>query len=175
MTDSNAVQTFEIDLPVTVYTRPLNEPAADWTEFDQGPGRFEIPAADEINLRAKNIDDEDLYTLVKAVSGLASLTSLNLSENRKITDLGLSRLAALPGLTRLNLSSCSISNQGLAHLTALKNLEHLDISYCNRITDEGLRFLKSLNRLAFLDIQRCVKTSHAGVKKIERRGLVIHR
>lgn len=175
MTESDAMQTFEIDLPVTVYTRPITEPAADWIEFDQGPGRFEIPAADEINLRVKNIDDDDLYALVKAVSGLTSLTTLNLSENRKITDLGLSRLAALPGLTRLNLSSCSIGNQGLAHLTALKNLEHLDISYCNRITDEGLRFLKLLNRLAFLDIQRCVKTSHAGVKKIERRGLVIHR
>jgi len=169
------MHTFETDLPVTVYIRPLSAPAGEWTEFDTGPGRIEIPAANEVYLRVRNIDDDDLYTLVKAVNGLAALTTLNLSENRKITDLGLERLAALPGLTHLNLSSCGISNQGLAHLTALKNLEYLDISYCNRITDEGLRSLKSLNRLAFLDIQRCVKTSHAGVKKIERRGLVVHR
>src|SRR5574340_797471 len=175
MTDASEILTFETDLPVTLYIRPMTEPRPEWVEFDKGPGRFSIPPSHEIYLRVKNIDDDDLYNLVKAVNSLSTVTALNLSENRKITDLGLTRLAALGGLTSLNLSSCSITNRGLASLAALKKLEHLNISYCNRVSDEGLRVLKSLNRLTFLDIQGCVKTSHAGVKKIERRGLTVHR
>lgn len=153
----------------------MTDPGGEWVEFDKGPGRFSIPPSNEVYLRVKNIDDDDLYTLVKAVYSLSTLTTLNLAENRNITDEGLSRLAALVGLTSLNLSSCSITNRGLASLVDLKKLEHLNISYCNRVSDEGLRYLKSLNRLTFLDIQGCVKTSHAGVKRIERRGLTVHR
>lgn len=173
--DQNTTTYFETDLPLTVYLRPSGESSRDWVESDQGPGLLTIPAQHEIYLRVKNIDDDELYRLVRAVAGLPGLTYLNLSENRKITDTGLSRLGGLPGLTRLNLSSCNISSLGLAHLSVLKKLEHLDLSYCNRISDEGLRSIKSLPRLTFLDLQGCVKTSHAGIKKIERRGLTIHR
>jgi len=167
--------TFETNLPLTVYVRPMGEKTHEWVEFDQGPGQFSIPVAFDVYLRVKNIDDNELYNLVKVISGLPNLTYLNLSENRKITDLGLSRLAVLPILTRLNLSSCNITNQGIPHLAALKKLEYLDLSYCNRISDEGLRALKPLNRLVFLDLQGCVKTSLAGIRKIERNGLTIHR
>ena len=175
MTEQATASTFETNLPVTVYVRIGGDIQREWVEFDQGPGQFTIPVEFEIYLRVKNIRDDELYALVKAVTNLPGLTYLNLSENRNITDLGLSRLEALPKLTRLNLSSCNVTNQGLPHLTALKKLEYLDLSYCNRISDEGLRALKSLNRLAFLDLQGCVKTSLAGIRKIERRGLTIHR
>lgn len=175
MNDSNPDLILDTSLPLMIYTRPEGEPVAEWSEYDQGPGRIVLPAGYEISVRVKNIDDDDLYALVKAAAGLTPLTALNLSENRKVTDVGLTRLPGLPGIRHLNLSSCSITNQGLASLTALKKLEHLNISYCNRITDEGLRQLKALPRLQFLDIQGCVKTSHAGVKRIERRGLTIHR
>ena len=175
MTETLPIATFETDLPVTVYLRQVGAATQEWVEFDQGPGRLSIPPQNEIYLRVKNIDDDELYRLVKSVSSLPGLNYLNLSENRKVTDAGLARLAALPGLTRLNLSSCNITNHGLLHLTALKKLVHLDLSYCNRISDEGLRALKSLHRLAFLDLQGCVKTSLAGIRKIERRGLTIHR
>lgn len=175
MTDLNEGFVFETDLPVTIFIRPTTEPKTEWVEFEGGPGRISIPTGHEVYLRVRNIDDDELYALVKVVKALVGLTTLNLSENRKITDEGLTRLTLMPGLTHLNLSSCSITNRGLAALSALKKLEHLNISYCNRISDEGLRRLKPLNRLAFLDIQGCVKTSHAGVKRIERRGLIIHR
>ncbi len=175
MTENNEGLVFETDLPVTIYIRPMAELKTEWAEFERGPGRISIPTDHEISLRVRNIGDDELYTLVKGADGLAGLTTLDLSENRKITDEGLVRLVLLPGLTHLNLSSCCITNRGLAALSALKKLEHLNISYCNRISDEGLKQLKPLNRLAFLDIQGCVKTSHAGVKRIERRGLTIHR
>lgn len=175
MIDTIAMQSFESDLPLTVFIRPMGQPGAEWSEYEKGPGHFDIPSSNEIYLRVKNIDDDDLYSLVKVLNGVANLTTLNLSENRKVTDVGVSRLSGLPELIRLNLSSCGITNQGLAHLEALKRLKQLDISFCNRITDEGLRKLKSLTQLEFLDIQGCVKTTHAGVKRIERRGLTIHR
>lgn len=175
MTESNAGSTFESDLPVAIFIRPLTESGVEWSEYDHGPGRFDIPQGHEISLRVRNIDDDELYDLVKAVSSLPALTTLNLSENRKISDAGLARLTALNALTSLNVSSCSITNQGLSVLAGMKKLQYLNISYCNRISDEGLKHLKPLNRLTYLDIQGCVKTSHAGVKKIERRGLTIHR
>jgi hypothetical protein len=174
MTDAHAVYSFETDLPVMLLTRPRDGLDVDWALFDRGPGKWEMPASSEVSLHAKNIDDDDLYRLIRSLTALKNLTYLNLAENRKITDLGLSRLPALPWITRLNLSSCSITNAGLQYVAALTRLEYLNISYCNRITDEGLRALKSLNRLAYLDLQGCVKTTHAGVKKIERRGLTIH-
>lgn len=165
----------ETNLAVTIFTRPLGQSADEWQELDQGPGRIPIPENCEIYLRARNIDDEELFSLVKVLIDIPHLTYLNLSENRKISDVGLSRLAPLTTLTRLNLSSCSITGQGLSYLKALKKLEILDISYCNRLTDEALRVLKGMPRLTSIDIQGCVKTSHAGVRKIERRGLTIHR
>ena len=175
MTEQTTASTFETNLPLIVYVRPMGDKTHEWTEFDQGPGEFSIPMAFDVYLRVKNIRDDELYSLVKAVTNLPGLTYLNLSENRNITDLGLSRLTALPKLTRLNLSSCNITNGGLPHLAELKKLEYLDLSYCNRISDEGLRALKSMTRLVFLDLQGCVKTSLAGIRKIERRGLTIHR
>ncbi len=165
----------DTNLAVTIFTRPLGQPTAEWQELDQGPGRITIPGEYEVYVRARNIDDVELYGLVRALVEVPHLTYLNLSENRKISDVGLSRLAPLTSLTRLNLSSCSITGQGLSNLTPLKKLEVLDISYCNRLTDESLRVLKTMPRLMSIDIQGCVKTSHAGVRKIERRGLTIHR
>jgi len=175
MTELPIAFTFDTPLPITLYLRPEGDSSSEWVESDQGPGRFTIPAESDVYLRARNIDDEDLYRLVKEIGGMVSLRYLNLAENRKITDLGLTRLAPLTGLTRLNLSSCSITSTGLQHLAVLKKLEVLDLSYCNRITDEGLRFLKSLKWLTYLDLQGCVKTTLAGIRKIERRGLTIHR
>jgi len=175
MTENTESFIFSTDLPVTIYIRPIAEPKTEWVEFERGPGRISIPADHEVSLRVRNIGDDELYMLIKGVNNLVGLTTLDLSENRKVSDEGLMRLALLPRLTHLNLSSCSITNRGLAALSVLKKLEYLNISYCNRISDEGLKQLKPLNRLAFLDIQGCVKTSHAGVKRIERRGLTIHR
>lgn len=164
---------FSSALPIMIYDRPAASPDM-WLEFERGPGYFDPRPGYEINVRLQYADDRSLAQLVEDLVAVPELAFLNLSENRKITDKGLTALSALKQLKGLNLSSCDISGEGLTPLSALSNMEHLDLSYCNRIADPGLRMVKSLRQLTFLDLQGCVKITRAGISKIERRGLVIH-
>lgn len=165
---------FQTQLPVSVYSRPVNLPEADWQEFDQGPGSISLNYEYEYCVRARNINDADLAALCRSLVECKPVTFLNLAENRNVTEIGIAHLASLPWLTRLNLSSCSIHNSSLGVLSSLKKLRYLDLSYCNRISDEGLRSLKLLRNLTYLDIQGCVRITHAGVKRFTRRGLTVH-
>ncbi|HEY9087276.1 MAG TPA: hypothetical protein VIO36_03845 [Anaerolineaceae bacterium] len=166
---------FIASVPVLVYVRPAGERAADWQEFDRGTGAFRLPEGMDVSLRVHNLGNEELAALVRAISHLRQLTFLNLSENRKIDSIGLKPLRSLPQLIELNLSSCDLSNEALEFLTPLTRLERLDISYCNRLSDNALKPLKSLPRLSYLNVQGCVKLTNAGLARIARRGLTIHR
>lgn len=164
---------FSTTFPLQVLIRPTGQPGAEWQEYDRGEGLYRIPAGNDVSVRVHNIDDQDLGRLVRDIAGIPTLTFLNLSENRKITDDGLRALKALPNLTGLNLSSCSITNVGLGYLAPLTRLETLDLSFCNRITDAGLKALRSLNRLTYLNLQGCVKMTNAGLVRFGRKGLTI--
>jgi Leucine-rich repeat (LRR) protein len=166
--------TFTTVFPVIVHVRPASDPAADWQELDRGEGIIHLPEGHELSIRIHNIGDADLARLIKEIAHLKALTYLNLSENRKITDDGVKLLKALPQLTRLNLSSCSLTNQALDYLKPLARLEFLDISYCNRLTDPGLKFLKNLPRLSYIDLQGCVKITNGGLARLRRPNLEIH-
>jgi hypothetical protein len=178
MERSTTEHSFSSTLPIQIFIRPAGDPPVDWQEFDRGPGFFHIPSGPsgvEVMVRARNIDDIQLRSLVKELAGCPAITFLNLSENRKITELGLDYLRPLVTITGLNLSSCSLNDQGLVHLSALTQLAHLDLSYCNRLTDVCVKHIRALNRLRFLDLQGCVKISNGGISRIARRGLTIHR
>lgn len=166
---------FSSTLPILVLYRPQGDPAAQWQELDRGPGYFHIPAGDEVSIRIQNINDAILATLMKELQECPVIAELNLSENRNITDSGLDALKALPWLTSINLSSCSLTNTGLAKLAALPRLTRLNLSYCNRITDLGLKSLTHLNRLTYLDLQGCVKITNGGLSRLHLKGLTIHR
>lgn len=166
---------FTTTLPVIVHVRPAGDATADWQELDRGEGVIHLPEGQEVSIRVHNIDDQELAQLVKEVAHLKTLTYLNLSENRKVDDDGIKLLKALPQLTRLNLSSCSITNTALDHLRALARLESLDLSYCNRLTDPGLKALKNLPRLTYVDLQGCVKITNGGLARLRRPNLTIHR
>lgn len=171
----NPVASFDFIAPfsIQILTRPLDV-GTDWHSWDEGEGFFSVPlGADEYGIRVHNIDDADLYRLVKAVSGWDGLVLLNLSENRNVTDKGLAYLSQLPKLRYLNLSSVSISNAGTNHISQLSQLEELDLSFCNRLNDVGLRPLKSLKRLRKLNLQGCIKVKNSGVRMIESKGLEI--
>lgn len=161
-------------MEIVVYRYQPGQHPAEWREIDKGPGIFHLDPGDQAVVRAKNIDDRDLEKLVGEIGACPSVTYLNLSENRKITDEGMLHLARIPHLTGLNLSSCGITDTGLSRLTVLSRLATLNLSYCNRITDVGLKHLRKLNRLTYLDLQGCVKASQKGVALLERRTLTIH-
>lgn len=167
----------EISFTTMLELRVLIRPSAsggDWEDFDQGPGRFHIPAGWEACVRIKNIDDQILQILVAELKDCPAVVCLNLAENRKVTDAGLQRIARLGWLQELNLSSCDLTDRGLMWLKDLKNLRVLNLSYCNRLSEAGLKHLRALESLQFLDLQGCPRINHAAIIKIAaRRGLTI--
>jgi len=166
---------FSTTLPILILTRPAGQSVEDWKEFDRGPGYFNLPEGYEVMIKVKQIDDDSLCQLAQDLAGCDTITSLDLAENRKVTDDGLECLKKLPQLAYLNLSSCDITNSGLPFLLEMQNLRVLNLSYCHRLTDLGLRTLKGLPHLAFLDLQGVLKITKAGMSKIRKTGLTIRR
>jgi Leucine-rich repeat (LRR) protein len=170
-----AESTFSTTMPVVVFRYQPGQHPAEWREIDRGPGFFRFPPGEQVVVRARNIDDDELETLINEISNCKAVTFLNLSENRKITSEGMRLLAAMPHLTGINLSSCGLVDIGISRLTVLSRLEHLNLSYCNRISDVGLGYLRKLSRLTYLDLQGCVKVSQKGIAfLLEKKNLVIH-
>jgi len=167
------MSTLTTTLPAIVYARPRAHPPGEWREIDHGPGIIHLPDGEETGVRLRNIGDEDLEQFVSEAKELASLTMLNLSENRSISDEGMRSLPALANLAILNLSSCGITGQGLEPLKKLTRLENLDLSYCNRLNDLGIKSLGSIPTLKQLNLQGCIKVTHAGVARLRQSGLLI--
>ncbi len=166
---------FSSALPIVVFTRDANEIKGDWIEQDRGPGFFTLPVGHQALVRARQIDDMDLRSLINDLLEIRAVIGLDLAENRKVTDRGLEFLTALKQLSILNLSSCDITNIGLSHLKRLPRLTHLDISYCNRLTENALKPLNALTNLKELNIKGLISIKTAGYRKLERRGLTIIR
>lgn len=173
--DTPAGSTFSTTLPVVVYRYQPGQHPAEWREIDRGPGVIGLAAGEQVALRARNIGDAELRTLVREIVHCKAVTFMNLSENRKITDEGMRSLAEMSHLTGVNLSSCSLNDVGIGRLNALTHLEHLNLSFCNRLTDTSLRHLRKLTQLVYLDLQGCVKVSQKGVAMLQRKNLTIHR
>jgi hypothetical protein len=171
---SELVSSFSSTLPITVLTRPSGSDQ-DWQELDRGPGYFSIPDDHEVRVRAKSIDDQQLLELVQELQGVEQLRFLDLSENRNVTNSGIARLKALPQLTGLNLSSCSITDLGLESLRDLRNLSNLNVSFCNRLSDGSLKVFESMRNLVYVDMQGCLSITKGGVARIRRRNLTIYR
>jgi hypothetical protein len=170
--NDSIMPTFSSTLNIQVFIRLSG---TDWQEFDLGPGVFHIPEEAEVGVRLHNSDNRTLVVLVTELTACPALTMLNLSENRKINNDGLSLMSSLPSLTQLNLSSCDLTNDGLVHLISLRKLAHLNLSYCNRLTADCLKHLKKLPALVFLDMQGCLRIKSADMVRFQRKGLVIHK
>lgn len=174
MSETDALTQFSSELPVIILARPIGE-EIDWQELDRGPGYFRIPVDQEIRVRIKGINDADLNQLVGELQDVQALRFLDLSENRNVTNDGLARLKALPQLTGLNLSSCSITNTGLAHLKSLPRLSRLILSYCSRLSDPALKTIESMRHLTFVDLQGCLGFTNGGLARVRRKNLTIYR
>jgi hypothetical protein len=159
---------------VTFFSKPSDDPKADWREIDSGPGYVQLPADEDLGLRVKRMDNDDLKKLAEETTSLVHLIRIDLSENRKISNEGLDVLCLFKHLTDLNLSSCSITDTGLADIVKIDRLTRLNLAYCNRITDKGVRTLSRLRRLVYLDLQGVPKINNTSLSKIRRTGLTIH-
>jgi Leucine-rich repeat (LRR) protein len=98
------------------------------------------------------------------LAALKGLTTLNLRDT-DVTDTCLKQLAALPALTNLDLSSSSqvstrVTDAGLKDLARLQGLTTLNLAGHTTVTDAGLKQLAPLKRLTHLMVGQ---TRSAGV------------
>lgn len=70
----------------------------------------------------------------------------------RITDLGLSKLAKLKKLRRLDLSGAAVTSAGLRTLAQLPDLERLNLWNVKGIDDSAAGHLAALSKLAILDL-----------------------
>jgi formylglycine-generating enzyme required for sulfatase activity/serine/threonine protein kinase/Leucine-rich repeat (LRR) protein len=101
-------------------------------------------------------DDDGLSHL----AGLTNLVRIDL-HNTTGANAGLAHLKALTSLRELYLFGClDVSDGGVAHLKDLTNLRNLDLN-ATRVTDAGLVHLKGLTKLTYLNLMN-TRSSGAG-------------
>lgn len=86
-----------------------------------------------------------------------NLTSLNLSQNERITNRGAASLAALSNLKALNLSNTNVNSDALKYFSGLSQLQSLALYGCKDIEDNTK--LDSLQ--SELPLLRCVRLNNA--------------
>ena len=86
-----------------------------------------------------------------------NLTSLNLSQNERITNRGAASLAALSNLKALNLSNTHVNSEALKYFSGLSQLQSLALYGCKDIEDNTK--LDSLQKE--LPLLRCVRLNNA--------------
>lgn len=96
--------------------------------------------------RSDLVDDD----VMEIVSQLLSLRELSI-RNCLVTDIGLASLRRLRHLQRLDASGTKITNRGLTYVAAMPKLEFLRIARTS-IGDDGLAYLKVLISLKSLDL-----------------------
>ena len=89
--------------------------------------------------------------ILEQVSRIEHVTELKLGNSKALTDVGIRRLARLPHLRRLDLSSTAITDAGLNVLRDLPNLESLSLAM-TQVTDAGLANVSQCKQLQRLNV-----------------------
>jgi len=77
------------------------------------------------------------------------LTEVRLTENDKVTDVGLAVFKNCENLARLSLQNTAVTNAGLAHFAGCENMTLLNL-VGTKVTDAGLAHLKNHQGLTHL-------------------------
>lgn len=165
----------ETSFPIEIFIRPINQPQIDWIKFDEGPGYFDIPEGMEAEITMRNQKDESIKPMIEEIQHVVGLASLNLSENRNVGNKGMRFIPLLTQIYQLNLSACGLNDYGIDPIISMKNIRYLDISYCTRLTDLSIKKLGEMRSLEELYLRGIPKITHAALKKLERRNLLIRR
>jgi hypothetical protein len=91
-------------------------------------------------------DGQVTDAMIEDIADVSSVTSLNLSGSKAVTDAGLHYLARLPNLRHLDLSGTAITDRGLAILRDLPKLVTISFAMTH-VTDEGVVHLASCDEL----------------------------
>jgi hypothetical protein len=112
---------------------------------------------------AKEFTDAGLAPLAPIAD---KVVSLDLART-KVTDAGLSAVAAMNNLTELHLEGTAVSDAGLDHLKGLAALEYLNL-YNTKVTDAGLTKIAGLSKLKSLYLWQSGVTK-AGVTALKAK------
>ena len=96
-------------------------------------------------------DGQMTDTMIDDIADVASVTSLNLSGSRALTDAGFDHLARLPNLRHLDLSGTAITDRSLVVLRHLPKLETISLAMTD-ITDEGVVHLAACDALEHVNL-----------------------
>jgi len=95
----------------------------------------------------RGVTDDSLALL----TGLPALQDLSLDNCRSVTNRGLSHVAKLKNLRRVNLVSTQVDDAGLAVLANARNLESLNLKF-TKVKGDGFTHLRALPKLASLTL-----------------------
>lgn len=105
--------------------------------------------------------------VLKALGGVGTLESLDLTMCRKISADGLAQLAGLKKLTVLSLDLCrQLDDAALGSVAALPKLEQLNLHQGISYTDAGIAKLAALTELRSINIGLCRKVTLAGLNTL---------
>lgn len=107
----------------------------------------QFPRLRKLRLARTNITD----TALASLSTCKLLEELDLSEISTLTDAGMSSLASLTSLKKLNLWRVQISDAGALALAPLTSLQWLNLDN-TKLSDAGLPLLKNMTQLTFLHL-----------------------
>jgi F-box/leucine-rich repeat protein 14 len=115
-------------------------------------------------------------SLRDVVHGVPNVERLNLSGCYNVTDIGLAHAFAspLPTLTQLDLSLCKqVTDSSLGRIAQhLRNLETLELGGCCHVTNTGLLLIAwGLRKLRRLNLRSCWHVSDQGIGHLAGRGL----
>ncbi|MEE4194469.1 MAG: hypothetical protein V2J07_04650 [Anaerolineae bacterium] len=159
---------FATTLPVHLFTRPAGDHDAFWQPMDEGPGYFEFTPDVELMLYLPRAENETIETLVAEWGDCPFLYQVDVSEGRRVTDVGLRQLSKLTQVRALNVSACHVSNVGMEHLLELPALDWLDISHCTGVSDKGLRRIETMQQLRYLNLRGVRRVTQAGLKRLAK-------
>ena len=94
-----------------------------------------------------------LPILLRAVSNLTKLTSLNVRGFNDLTEEGLRAVSSLPALTELDLSYSDVTDQALQALRSLGTLTSLILEECEHVTAAGVEALRNTTVAPNLQIE----------------------
>jgi len=121
---------------------PENQPIK-WEWLEEARGTVTIPPGQKLKLKISGVGSGSLAFLSDLQP--TDVHTLDLSGS-EVSDVSLSHLDCVTGLTVLELTSTGITDAGLQHLSSLVNLHGLGLSYCH-ISGKSLMHFKKMTKL----------------------------
>ncbi len=165
----------ETSYPIEIFLKSASQKESDWVKLGDGPGFFDIPEDMLAEISIRNFHDDVMKALIEEIQDVEGLFSFNLSENRNVGNMGMRFIPLLTQISNLNLSACGLNDYGIDPIIKMNNIRYLDLSYCTRLTDKSIKKLAEMRGLEQLYLRGIPKITHAAIKKIERRDLIIRR